>query len=92
MGSVSSPGKADQKISAVTTILQQHPSFKGKVYLNLITAPYHNSIFNPALLEGRLELDKHSWQMPIVWIYYNDFLVHSSTYKDCCKAVEAVKG
>eukprot|EP00957_Ditylum_brightwellii_P163628 12458500-Ditylum_brightwellii.AAC.1 len=79
-------------MAAVTDMLQQYLLFQGKVYFSLIMTPYHNDIFNLALLEGQLELDKNNWQIPIVWIYCNNFLVHGSTYKDCCKAVAVVMG
>eukprot|EP00957_Ditylum_brightwellii_P140173 10680957-Ditylum_brightwellii.AAC.2 len=55
-----------------------------------MTTPYSKGKFNPSLPEGHLELNNKGKQVPIMWIYCDDFLVHAATHKDCCQAVAVV--
>eukprot|EP00957_Ditylum_brightwellii_P204435 15339243-Ditylum_brightwellii.AAC.1 len=90
MGSVSSPGIAGNKMVAVEAELCKHFLFQGRVQINLITAPYTGQKFDPTLPEGRLEFTEEGQQIPIVWIYCNDFLIQGASYKNCCDAVTVV--
>eukprot|EP00957_Ditylum_brightwellii_P099846 7607516-Ditylum_brightwellii.AAC.1 len=90
MGSVSLAGIAGGKMAAVETELRKHPLFQGKIQINLITAPYMGQRLDPALLEYRLELNDKGHQIPIIWIYCDNFLVHGATHKECCEAVMVV--